>query len=264
MAISEIDPIISQAESYIPFVETSVFNDVPSAHFWIGKVAVPGEILLPEEYTAARQLRANIYIDKEGFLEPEAREVDGGESDEDDERSVQFAVIENLGDRQRVVGTSRLIVKQHEDDLLPAEHHFPEAFENQPAPVGSTEASRFIAQHPNKMTKHLISLSEIRAMDLEALERGYEPIYAVIEERLAGMFEFIGVPFRRMTELKYLPEYSTPNMAVEIDPIKVRDEIKKDLSGQLLLTQFFQNAITTRGLGHYEGDLQKPISLNKV
>lgn len=260
MALSEVNPIVSKAEALIPSVETSVFDGHQEAKFWIGKVAVPGEILLPDEYIAARQLRANIYIDKEGFLPPEARETDGGESDEDDDRSIQFAVVENLGVRSRLVGTTRLIVKRHENDSLPVEQLFPEAFEDRPAPIGATEASRFIAQHPNKMTKHLISLSGIRAMDLEALERGYEPVYAVVEERLAGMFDFIGLPYRKMTDLKFLPEYSTPNMPIEIDPSRVLEEIKKDLSGRLLLTQFFQDALVSQGLGHFENDLQKPIN----
>ncbi len=258
MSLSEIEPKIARAESYIPNVETAVFDDMPSAHYWIGKVAVPGDILLPAEFTAVRQLRANVYIDKEGFLPPEARQEDGGESDEDDDRSIHFAVIENLGGKHRVVGTTRMIVKRHENEILPVEYLFPEAFEQKPAPVGSTEASRFIAQHPNKMTKHLISLTGIRSMDLEALERGFEPVYAVIEEKLAKMFDFIGLPYKQMTELKYIEEYSTPNMAIEIDPTRVRDEIKKDLSGQLLLTQFFQDTLKTNGLGHFESDLQSP------
>lgn len=260
MSLSEIDPVIAKAESYIPTVETAVFDELPDAHFWVGKVALPGEVLLNDEYTAARQLRANIYIDKEGFLDEESRMADGGEMDVDDDRSIQFAVIENIGDRKRVVGTSRLIVKRSSDDLLPVEQLFPEAFENSPAPIGSSEASRFIAQHPNKMTKHLISLSEIRAMDLEALAHGYEPIYAVIEEKLGKMFEFIGIPFDQMTELKYLEEYSTPNMAVEIDPRRVAEEIKRDLTGELLLSQFFQDALVSLGLGYYDESLQKPLA----
>ncbi len=260
MAISELGPTRLPLETHIPFVETSVFDDMPNAQFWIGKVAVMGETSLPAEYTAIRQLRANIYIDKEGFLTPESRQSDGGESDEDDSRSILFAVIENMGEEKRAVGTTRLIVKRSENDLLPVEKLFPEVFNDTPAPVGSTEASRFIAEHPNKMTKHLISLSGIRAMDLEALDRGFEPVYAVIEARLAGMFDFIGLPYKRMTELKFLEEYSTPNMAIEIDPKQVREEIKKDLTGQLLLSQFFQDALVSLGLGYYDESLQKPIA----
>lgn len=260
MAISEIKLPAIEPYTHTPTVETSVFDDMPNAKFWIGKVAILGETVLEKEYTAARQLRANIYIDKMGFLSEESRQPDGGESDEDDDRSIHFAVIENNGEEKRLVGTSRLIVKRSEDDLLPAEKLFPEAFTDIQAKVGSTEASRFIAEHPDKFTKHMISLSEIRAMDLEALDRGFEPIYAVIESKLANMFKYIGLPFQQITEIKHLEEYDTPNMAVEIDPKKVKEEVKKDLTQQLLLTHFFQDALISLGLGYYDEGLQKPLA----
>lgn len=261
MGTSEIKSQPETDNKFAPTVETVVFDDSSDARFWIGRVATMDDVILSEEYTAARQLRANVYIDKEGFLPESFRMDDGGESDADDNRSIQFAVIENCADEYRLVGTSRLIVKRHEDEPLPVETMFSEAFAENPAPIGSTEASRFIAEYPNKFTKHLISLSGIRAMELEALNRGFEPIYAVIEEKLAGMFKFIGIPFEQMTELRYLEEYSTPNMAVEIDPNELMKRIEEDITGQLPLSQFFQGSLASLGLGYYDENLQRPIDV---
>lgn len=258
MAISELDPRLTIVEAVTPHVETALFDDAPESRYWVGCVAVANEVILPAEFTAARMLRANVYIEEMGFLDPTAREADGGESDADDERSVQFAVIENRAEtgEKRLVGTSRLIMKRDEDDTLPVEQLFPEAFKHGPAPAGSVEASRFIARHPNKMQQHVISLAEMRAMDLRAISMEAPYIYAVIEQKLAGLFDMISLPYKQLTELRMVEEYNTENMAVEIEPEAVLESVRTDVSGQLLLTQFFKGASDNLGVGYYDETLQ--------
>lgn len=258
MAIN-VEPTVDFA-TLVPVVETALFGDKPDARFWVGKVASMGVVSMPLEYLASRQLRANVYIDEMGFLPENARQQDGGESDIDDERSVQFAVIENrTEDTQLAVGTTRLIVKRHKDDLLPIERLFPESFMEAPATVGTTEASRFIARHPNNMQQHIISLAGIRAMDLHSFQEDIPYVYAVVEKPLANLFRMINLPFTQISELKMIEEYNTPNMAVKIDPKEVFKSVDRDLSGKLILTQFFNNALESLGLGYFDESLQNKV-----
>lgn len=256
----------SNPNEVTPVISTDVFRDIPEARFWVGEVATHGEVIYPEEFRGARVLSANVYIDEMRFLEPSFREADGGETDEDDSRSVQFAILENRHEdgEVRVVGRSRLILKDSKDNLLPVEQIFPEAFDDAPAPVGSYEASRFISRHPDQdMTQHLVAFAGIRAMDLYAVKERSPFVYAVIEEPLRSRFEFIGIPYEVISDPRPVSEYNgTVNMAVRIDPEKVLDTVTdEDIAPErMLLKQFFENTLIDMGLGYYDRSLMKRIT----
>jgi N-acyl-L-homoserine lactone synthetase len=194
----------------------------PSITHELGIVATMGLELNHELFAQARQLRADVYIDEKGFLSEESRQEDGGESDKDDDRSVQFAVTETFhGEDEpisQVIGTSRLVVKREKDDILPAEI----LFQDIPvAPVGSVEASRYIARHADKSIQRLASVALIMGMVNEATTREAGYIYAVVERPLKINFNWLGIPLHELTELRFLEEYNTENMAIKFDPDEV-------------------------------------------
>ncbi len=259
MAIIERDLNLTP-EVLAPALSSEVFDEHENARFWIGVVATPELVSMPEEYTAARRLRANVYIEKYHFLEPSARQVDGGETDVDDARSAQLAVVENRLDDEKLVGTARLIQKTNIDEKLPVEMFFPEAFVDADASVGSLEASRFIAQHTDRMTQHTISLSLMRAMAARGHAQGAEYIYAVIESHLARLFEGVGMPFEEIAPEKPIPEYhNTLNMAVRFDPKEIFDVVQRDIKKKEIISTFFEDALVSLGVGHYDETLITPI-----
>jgi hypothetical protein len=103
MSISTTSP--RSPECHIPTLNSEVFHDHPEAAYWIGRVAFGNLIDMPREYHAAHVLRANVYIDEEHFLPDSARSANGGEYDSDDERSIQFAIVENDSKNSRLIGT---------------------------------------------------------------------------------------------------------------------------------------------------------------
>lgn len=246
----EFDP-----EQLTPVVESSVFESHPEAPFWIGRVATGNVIEKPREYFGAHILRANIYIDQEGFLPAEARSANGGEYDTDDDRSVQFATLENHNQESRVIGTVRLVEKRNRDDILPAEEIFPEAFKDAPAEVGSVEVSRLIAKHSEPLTQTYAALAAIRASDLYCIENGVPNTYAVVERPLYVYLSRMGVPCEKMSELKVTPEYGdTENMVVRINPMKLHENATDIESKYDLLRKFYDGALESLGLGHFNKD----------
>lgn len=253
-----IDTIRDTNKPPMPVVSTEVFEDAPKARYWIGKVAVGEHVILPEYFEATGVLRANVYIDEMHFLEPEHRDENGREFDEDDHRSIQFAVVEKTKDNTsaRVVGISRLVEKRDDDDLLPIEKLFPEVFASNPAKNNSVEVSRFIARHEKEFTQHLIALSVIRAMTHHSVKNNIDDVYCVIEEPLYKLLSIIGLPMTLLAEPKKLDEYNnTENMAIVIDPRKVIEQVTRDKTGQLPLTQFFAGEDKNQGLGYYASAL---------
>ena len=264
--IMAINPTTSESEQHaaaplaidalLPRVDTEIFRFQPEAHFWIGKTAARGgSIVAPDVYQAAGILRARVYIDEYSFLPGDARNIDGTESDAEDIRSSHFAVVENSEGGNRLVGTTRLIKKETDDQTLQVEKLFPEAFADTPAPVGSVEASRFIARHPNKLLQHMVSLSLIRSMVLEANEEGSPYIYAVVEEHLERLFRNIGLPLVRLAEAKLIEEYNTPNMPLRFSPMDILETAKADTNNRLKMTPFFRGQGPTHGLGFYDESL---------
>jgi hypothetical protein len=129
-------------DDIIPKFETDVFaGKRQEAAFYVGILATPQTVVDEDAWNAARILRASVYIDEMKLLPENARKEDGGEDDHDDLRSVQFGVYENTGSEEeaRMVGTSRLILKRDEGDLLPVETMHPEVFGNHPAEINSKD-----------------------------------------------------------------------------------------------------------------------------
>jgi N-acyl-L-homoserine lactone synthetase len=241
-----------------PSVETSIFKDVKDARFWIGKTALLGEVVDPDIYYAGLLLRAKVYVEDMKFLTRSALDSYGYETDNDDDRSVHFAVAEQSidGSEARITGTSRMILKRDDNDYLPIEKSFPEIFNKNPAPNGCLEVSRFIARHEERYLQHVVNLSLIRAMTHYSLNRDTPKVYFVIEQELWDLLDYIGLPMTQLSDLKLIEGYGdTFNMAVEIDPRRIIDAVRTDKTGKLLLTQFFRNEEPNEGLGYYRSSL---------
>lgn len=260
---------IAKEAHLAPVVESRVFESNPQASFWIGVTAIGDEVLLSAERTAAGIQRANMYIDQCSFLPETARQEDGTESDEDDSRSTHFVVIENQMAAEglhRVVATSRLIEKKMQDDSLPVERLFPEAFDGRPAPLGSGEASRFMAFHEDKFTQSVLSLSLIRAMATRSARQGVQPVYAVVEDYLTKLFDKISLPYERLSDFKKLSDYgNTKNMAIMFEPNRILREASAGRIGkEILQAAFNPAAVKAEGMGHFDGSLMSPMTEHQV
>lgn len=247
-----------------PITSSNIFDANPDAKLWIGIAGDEMGVYHPGIYTAARILRANKYIEK-NFLPETARQSDGGEMDADDWRSSHFVAAEQLEDgKVQVVGNMRSILKRDEDDLLPIEHHFPDAFVDNPAPVGSVEASRFIQDHENKGVGHAISLALMRAVNTQAYEMARQPVYAIIESGLKRRFGIVGLPLEVIAEPRPLADYgNTVNMAVKFDPKEIMDTVDTDIDAAKLITHFFRSARQNSGVGFYDHSLLQPLESTK-
>lgn len=236
-------------EGLIPVAQTDIFNDYPGATFWLGVVAAKSEIIHPREVTTSGVLRANVYINEFGYLQPEARQEDGTESDDDDPLSVRFAALERYrGNLARTVGVIRLIIKDKERPL-PVERFFPEAF-SLPLPTGSAEASRFVARHETKAVQRDIATGLIRALISRAYDEGSD-FYAIVEEPLFVHLRRIGLPCTQIAEPKEIPEYgNTVNTGLLFKPAEVMRVIQEDVSAERLITNYFRRN-NNRGCGYF-------------
>jgi len=244
-------------------VERDVFVDHPEASFYIGVIATPGVVHDPRIYQATSKFRANVYIDEMGFLDENARRRSGGETDSDDNRSVHFSVVENKGEHEppRVVGCSRLILKKDENVPLPVEIFFPEYFDENPAPIDSAEGSRLIARHEDRAVQGMIALGLIRAMTSWSVDASREPVFAVVEKGLARTFDRMRLPNTRLTDLKYLEEYRTENMALAISPKEIEESIKPERHvSRGNVRGFFDDVATHHGIGFFDRTLMEQVA----
>lgn len=244
-------------EVLLPSVETDVFEGHPEAAYWVGFVAAENNVYMPAEYEAAGKLRANVYVHERKFLDSESVQPDGTEQDGDDGRSLAIAVLENgFGKNpERLVGTTRLIVKRDASavELLPVELMFPEAFQEEPAPPYAVEASRFIARHPDRLTQHLIALSEVRCVSLAANELQIPYIYAVVEKQLGRFFSQIGMEYNQLCGYRETPEYAnTLNTAIRFKPETMLQATGKLRDGRLV-ADFFNEEKEAVGVGYFDG-----------
>lgn len=257
-----IQSITAPQNHPVSLVESDIFNAYPNAEVWLGIAGDESGVFLPRIYTAARILRANKYIEK-GFLSEDKRQADGGEMDADDWRSTHIVALEpKQSGVVEVVGNIRSILKRTEDDLLPIEHHFPDAFLEEPAPVGSVEASRFIENHAEKSRGSAISLALMRAVNAQSYEKARQPVYAIVEAGLKRRFGIVGLPLELIAEPRPLAEYgNTVNMAVKFNPKEIMDAVDSDINSAKLITSFFKSARQNSGLGYYDRSLVEPLEL---
>ncbi len=239
-----------------PRTSADVFNDRPEANFWLGRVASLGEVEMPEYYDTLLRFRGNVYVHELGFLDETHIDDVGRESDNYDERSIHFAVIENATedrDFARMVGSLRLITKVNEEDIYPIEGYFPEVFER-PIDTNTAEVSRFIARYPEDpdFTQHMISLSLIRAATLYAVAEGVESYYCVIEKPLMRLLGKIGIPLEVIGEPKDVEEQGGFLYPVKIYSQQIMDSVSTDKTGNLMLHNFFEQESLNRGEGFYD------------
>lgn len=246
----------------IPEVGADIFENAPEAAFWVGPVAVGNNVMLPEGYNAALKLRANVYITEKKFLEESNRQPDGSEYDEDDRRSSHFTVIQNHPKGiSLLTGNMRSIARG--DKELPVEHYFPESFAK-PLTDNAVEASRFISRNPDQVVQSAVASGLIRAVVMDALQNNKEEIYAIVERPLASLFKFMGIPFEKVADQKYLEEYHTENLAIRFSPEEILETAKKDVTQRRRITPYFQTAEENHGVGFYGSDLLSPIQIDKV
>ena len=260
MAITDIGSA-SPIDLLTPRLDADIFSNYPDATFYVGILAVPGLVVQPSAWQAARCLRANVYIDEKQFLPPSARQLDGGEQDEYDERSVQFGIVENRGDSAAMVGTSRLILKRDSDETLPVEKMFPELFDTQAALPDTSETSRYIARHPNRSTQHAVGIALVRAMTLYAVDKDTPNSYAVVERSLAKIFDWIHLPYRVMTAPKPIAYYNnTQNLAIGINGHEIVDAGLNTRMGSEKMNRLFRPEVVGRlGLGGFDATLTEVI-----
>lgn len=276
-------PAVDDKARVNPEVPVDLFNSHAQAKFWIGRVATMGiaDGNCEEYYDGLLEFRANVYIHELEFISIEDESGNpilnmngtpvldefGRETDDDDERSINFASIEHINidtaeEGARVVGSGRLIVKQGASRELPIEHYFPELFIDNPLPDHVVEISRFIARHSDTeaFTQHKIALGIIRAMVHYAVNNDIEDSYCMIEKPLVKLLNFIGLPLTVIGEPKDVPEYNGILYPVKIEPYKIIDSLEKDKSGTIHLKEFFANTDGHTGdAAYFDETLMKEV-----
>lgn len=237
-------------------VSSDVFRNHPEAAFWVGKVANLGIVApgMSEYENALGRLRAKVYVDEYGFLGDDSIDALGREIDKYDERSVHFAVIENANEDRRssrMIGSLRLITKKEPEEKYPIEEYFPEVFDELIG-TSSAEVSRFISRYPeDKFTKHVVSLSLIRAIALHATYENIEDYYCIIEEPLFRLLGKIGISMEPIGDSKLIPEQGGVLYPIKIDPLKTIESVTTDKTGNILLEDFFKDEFGNHGIGYY-------------
>lgn len=199
-------------------VRSDTFVDQTS-RFAVGRVAdcdstAPG---LSAEFAGAAQLRTQVYLNL-GYVNVASLGDDGTELDRDDARSAHFVVLER-GDcpgEVSVVGTMRLVIK-HDETPLPLERMCPDAFSSGPAPLLSTEVSRWICQHEDRSLQILLKWPLFVA-GLDYVDRHHlDPVYGLLKEELANSLTAQGIPARPLAPVRYLNEINTSKQPCVID-----------------------------------------------
>ena len=240
-------------EEIVPHRPSEVLSLPESAAFWVGKTALRSKMLYEGLYQAVAELRGNVYVKECKYLPPESLDDYGREADDDDGRSIHWAVVERLdGESIRVPGSMRLIIGG-EANPLPIEEHFSELF-SQPLTEGAAEVSRFIARHEDKdYTQHAVALALIRSVVMYAVEHSIDDFYCLIEYPLMRRLGKIGVPMCVMADPKSIPELGGDLYPIHIKPQNVSEVAFSDT--ETLLKTFFLGADTTKGEGFYQRDL---------
>jgi N-acyl-L-homoserine lactone synthetase len=173
-----------------------------------------------------------VYL-QEAFTTQDKLNADGSETDADDKRSVHIGLIENdhAHNCQRMIGAMRLIVKQTpQDDSLPIEHHFPEVFEDAPAPPLSAEVSRLICRHEDIRLQTFCKWPLFTAGLTYANTHSLGPIYGVVTERLRRVLQHIGVPVTSLAEPRYIRSINATKLPVIVNTDGLQESINSDMT----------------------------------
>ena len=250
--------VVPELYAHNPVVSGEIFADHPEAAFWIGIVASAGTVEKPELYDAEARLRASVYIDQKGFLGPDSADTFGREQDAFDDQSIHLVAVENTKDgTAEVMGSSRIILKRDASDSLPIETDFAEIFDTIPSDIPAVEISRFISQHNNQITQHLVAVSLIRAMTYQILRNEIDTAHFEIEAPLLRLLKGIGLPLESMGKAKRVAE---PGGIRRLHPLKVSvskipDSVTQGVDGQFSLRDFFKSEEGNGGLGYFPDTL---------
>lgn len=224
----------------VPFVFGSdLFQDAGDSRFAIGVFSAEDvlnyEKSQNELIKGYLQLRANTYIDYANILGDEARRPDGTELDEYDKYSIHFVAYEKLaGGVVAVVGTTRLIVKTSEDDLLPIESTFKDQIST-PIDVDGIEVSRFIINHCHPIHQRKLKAKMIMTTLAYVFANKLGPIVGIIENRFKRHLTAFGVSTKLLAEPIFVNEgshsdgdmHTTELLAVEILPVSIEKSFGK-------------------------------------
>ncbi|WPO85652.1 GNAT family N-acyltransferase [Herbiconiux sp. KACC 21604] len=218
--VSRIDKSVSNA-AVIPVITGSpAFLSDPDARLATGIIGING-IARPgfeEVYRQHFEFRRRVYVEQTGQLDPSDLSDDGLDRDEDDARSVTFAVLENAPEGVRIVGVARTIIKgaDGESRPLPVEDFCPELFANDPLADGSVEVSRVIARHERVAMQELVQWHLFALMSSYFTAHDVGRTFAIIEpwleRHLAGV-----LAISRIGEPRYIEHYLDYNLPVEFD-----------------------------------------------
>ena len=214
--MSRIDRTVSNHE-VIPVVPTSrVFESNPESRLSAGILAVDGRAVpgLEAEYAAHFQLRRRVYVDQTAQLAADELDEDGTDRDQDDARSVTFAVFEQADVGVRIVGVSRLIVRG--DRPLPVEEFCPDAFAAIPLSGNAVEVSRVIARHEKAALQDLVQWQLFALMLAYIPPHGLGRTFAIIEPWLERHLRGI-IALERIGDVRYVAHYLDYNVPIEID-----------------------------------------------
>lgn len=213
--MSHIDHTVTNRE-VIPVIDSALFAANPEARLACGIIAAHGTPApgLEEEYAAHFELRKRVYVDQTGQLSPNELQSDGTDRDEDDARSVTFAVFENHSSGVRVVGVSRLILRQ--DQPLPVESFCPGSFASERLAANSVEVSRVIARHETAAVQDLVQWHLFTLMLAYIANHDLGRTFAIIEPWLERHLKGI-IAIKRIGEVQYVEHYLDYNLPIEID-----------------------------------------------
>lgn len=245
---------ITPGNTYNPEIETQIFTKRPEP-YWVSRISGAENIDRDKIFEASARLRGNVYLNLH-YVSPEQVDEKGREIDRDDLRSIHFSVLERAengsGERSRVIGTSRLILKDSEHNKLPIEKYFPELFESSPAALGTVEVSRLISQHENPRIQHLTAMALIRAMTHFSIDRNIGADYCMVEEGLLRFLNSQAIPTEILGQPKEVEEQGGVLYPVKIEPAKVLINVTSSELGKTALKQFFLNGIANLGEDYYE------------
>jgi len=248
MSANKVSPSAYEAAIPQPF-QSDMFSEHPGMRFAIGVVAVR-DVIVPgceKAYESYLQLRANVY-DQEGFIPEDHILSDGTEQDEDDRRSVHFAVFEQSDEGVQAVGALRLIVKTESDNQpLPVERFFADGFASYPAPIGSSEASRYIAHPRNSKLRHLISGMLLVQGTAYIEKNGLGPTYGTANPAFGKLFDSRGVPYLTFTSPRDVAEYNSTNVGIVIDTKAYEQTLKSEMPAQYEAMQQAEGAFVFFG-----------------
>ncbi|MEO6826169.1 MAG: hypothetical protein ABI255_11385 [Microbacteriaceae bacterium] len=189
---------------------------MPQSRLAAGIVAINGEAVdgLEEEYRAHFTLRRRVYVDQTGQLAESDLHLDGTDRDDDDARSVTFAVFENHKKGVRVVGVSRLILRG--ESQLPIEQFCPDSFDQIPLGPKAVEVSRVISRHESAPLQELVQWHLFALMLAHIANQGLGRTFAIIEPWLERHLRSV-IAIERIGAMRYSERYLDYNVPIEID-----------------------------------------------